>query len=60
MGYVEQFVGNKHPAQEEMSKIQKLKILHDETGEDLKACHDALEYAGWELPRARDYIKYGW
>ena len=43
-----------------MTKIQMLKILRNETGADLKTCEDALDYANWELPRARDYIKYGW
>ena len=43
-----------------MSKIQMVKHLRNETGADLKTCKDALEYANWELPRALDYIKYGW
>lgn len=47
-------------SEEGMSKIQKIKVLRNETGADLKTCKDALDYANWELPRARDYIKYGW
>lgn len=47
-------------SEEGMSKIQKLKVLRTDTGADLKTCKDAMEYANWELPRARDYIKYGW
>lgn len=42
------------------SRIQLVKQLREETGADLKTCKDALEYANWELPRAMDYIKYGW
>ena len=42
------------------SKLQLIKQIRNETGADLKTCKDALEYANWELPRARDYIKYGW
>lgn len=47
-------------SEEGMSKIEKIKILRNETGLDLKTCKDALDYANWELPRARDYVKYGW
>lgn len=47
-------------SEEGMSKIQKIKVLRNETGADLKTCKDALEYANWELPCALDYIKYGW
>lgn len=43
-----------------MSKTQKLKFLCDTTGESLKVCYDALDYSGWELQLASDYIKYGW
>lgn len=43
-----------------LSKLQKVKILRSETGSDLKTCVDALDYADGDLPRARDYIKYGW
>lgn len=43
-----------------MTRIQMVKFLRNETGADLKTCKDALEYANWELPRALDYIKYGW
>jgi len=47
-------------AEQGLTKIRNLKLLCDETGKSLKECYDAMEYAGWELPRARDYLKYGW
>lgn len=50
----------KIPNSPRMSKLQKVKWIRDKTGADLKTCKDALEYANWELPRALDYIKYGW
>lgn len=60
MSFLKRFFHTEDTGEEGLSKIQKLKILRDETGEDLKTCHDALEYSHWELPGARDYIKYGW
>lgn len=43
-----------------MTKIQKLKLLRQETGADLRTCKDALEYSGWDLIGAKSYIGYGW
>lgn len=54
------FIVTKESLGRNMSKLQQVKWLKDETGADLKTCLDAVNYAGGDLIRAKDYITYGW
>ena len=42
-----------------MSKIQQVKWLKDETGADLKTCVSALNRFGGDVVRAKSFIQFG-
>ena len=51
-----------HPGinNKKQTKIEKIKQLRQETGVSLREIKDALDYSGWDMIGAKNYIQYGW